>query len=53
MLSALSPSVPPTITVPPVDQAAKEGESVTFTCTAVGVPDPKIEWFRDSTSVSE
>ena len=44
--------MPPVITVPPVNTAAQEGERVSLTCRAVGVPDPTIEWFfRDTERV--
>ena len=46
------PAVRPVITVPPKDQAAKKGETVVFTCMAIGIPEPKIEWyFRDTQKV--
>ena len=40
--------VVPEITQGPVDMAARVGESVTFTCTATGVPLPNITWSSDS-----
>ena len=42
--------VPPIITLPPRDQAARVGEEVTFTCSATGIPDPTIEWFFEETT---
>ena len=36
----------PLITVPPANTEASYGQDVTFSCTAVGPPDPQISWRR-------
>ena len=36
-----------TITEPPSNTAGAEGGKVTFTCTAFGIPLPKIAWSSD------
>ena len=46
-------AVPPTITVPPEDVAVEIGQTASFHCSAVGIPTPKVEWFFETTSLSE
>lgn len=43
--------VPPTITVPPMDVAVREGLSAEFTCSARGIPSPEITWFHGDAQV--
>ena len=42
-------TVAPNITEPPTDETAIVTQSVTFTCTAFGVPIPYIDWFLGDT----
>lgn len=42
------PSAPPTFTdTPPQYVEAKEGGSITLTCTAFGNPKPSVSWLRE------
>ena len=36
----------------PVVRSVSEGESANFTCTATGVPTPKITWYKNGKQVS-
>ena len=40
------PPTPPSFTITPVNQTAKEGERVTFYCAATGSPSPTITWSK-------
>ena len=40
-------SVSPQILLPPVNQSVTEGDPVSFTCRAKGVPTPKLTWTFD------
>ena len=40
-------SVSPQILLPPVNQSVIEGDPVSFTCRAKGVPTPKLTWTFD------
>ena len=43
------PSAPPTFTdTPPQYVEAKEGGSITLTCTAFGNPKPSVSWLREA-----
>nr|XP_006816843.1 PREDICTED: hemicentin-1-like [Saccoglossus kowalevskii] len=42
---------PATIITPPSDQTVNEDGSVTFECTATGVPDVTYTWQKDSTDI--
>ena len=40
------------ITKEPEDKAVDKGSEVTFSCSAEGVPTPRVMWFEDDISVS-
>eukprot|EP00116_Pleurobrachia_bachei_P000258 sb/3460520/ len=42
----------PVITKEPEDKAVDKGSEVTFSCSAEGVPTPRVMWFEDDISVS-
>ncbi len=42
---------PPEFVVPLKNIMAKEGHTATFTCTVVGVPKPRISWFKGAREV--
>lgn len=43
----------PILTTVPVDTTAREGEAVTITCHATGIPTPRIQWFIRASLVGE
>jgi len=43
-INLFSPTVPPTITVPPHSSSAQEGSNVDLRCVAVGIPPPSLHW---------
>lgn len=45
--------VTPTIVGPPKDTSAQEGTTASFTCSAVGIPLPTIQWFMGTQLVGE
>ena len=44
-------AVPPSLKTTPVDHTIIEGATVTFHCTAIGNPTPKITWIKDGKTV--
>ncbi len=44
--------VSPLVTTQPQSQAVDQGEDVTFTVVATGVPDPSYEWMKDSMTIA-
>ena len=45
--------VPPRLTIEPSDQTITENDDVTFYCTAIGNPVPKITWIKDEKTVGQ
>ncbi len=43
----------PTITTPPQDRSAAIGSSVTFSCSAIGLPPPDVQWFVGTRQIAE
>ena len=42
----------PKIVQHPKDREVEEGEAVTFTCVAEGVPKPSVLWFEGDNTIS-
>ncbi|CAG2187953.1 Myosin light chain kinase, smooth muscle,Myosin light chain kinase family member 4,Death-associated protein kinase 2,Myosin light chain kinase 3,Death-associated protein kinase 1,Death-associated protein kinase 3,Myosin light chain kinase 2, skeletal/cardiac muscle [Mytilus edulis] len=44
---------PPNFTAKLKDKTVSVGNSVTFTCTVTGIPNPKVTWYRDDRDVTK
>jgi alpha-tubulin suppressor-like RCC1 family protein len=50
-LLTVDPGVAPAITLNPQSQSVAEGDSVTFTASASGVPSPALQWQKDNVDI--
>ncbi|XP_022661897.1 neogenin-like isoform X2 [Varroa destructor] len=49
--ATLTVLVPPTFRAKPTPQAVREKEDALFECDVFGVPEPKVQWFKNGESV--